>query len=64
LSECRPIPRFRLSVAFDDLRAGIDPAGVRDDQCPVLGLQERSPDLARPNDMVPKPLSLWMMTFM
>src|SRR5882757_2303833 len=42
------------SVAFEDLGARVDPAGVRNDQRPVLCLQERSPDLTRPDDEVPQ----------
>jgi hypothetical protein len=42
------------SVAFEDLGARVDAPGVRNDQLPVLSLQERSSDLTRPNDEVPQ----------
>jgi hypothetical protein len=52
------VPFPSLARAFDDLRARVDPARVRDDQRLVLSLQERSPDLARPDDEVPQTVKL------
>src|ERR1700733_3303632 len=46
------------SVAFENLGARIDPAGVRNDQRPILRLQERSPDLTRPHVEVPQAVKL------
>jgi hypothetical protein len=46
------------SVAFEDSGARVDPAGVRNDQRSVLCLQERSPDLTRPDDEVPQAVKL------
>ena len=42
------------SVQFEDLGARVDSPGVRNDPLPVLSLQERSSDLARPDDEVPQ----------
>jgi hypothetical protein len=46
------------SVAFEDLGAGVDPVSVRNDQRAVLRLQERSPDLTRPDDELPQAVKL------
>ena len=47
-------PASAPSVAFQDLGAWVGPMGVRNDQRAVPCLQERSPDLARPDDEVPQ----------
>jgi hypothetical protein len=41
-------------VAFEDLGARVNSPGVRNDQLPVLSLQEGSSELARPDDKVPQ----------
>src|SRR6516162_10017266 len=46
------------SVAFEDLGARVDSPGVCNDPLAVLGLQERSSDLTRPNDKVPQAIKL------
>src|SRR6516162_8275200 len=46
------------SVAFEDLGARVDSPGVCNDPLAVLGLQERSSDLTRPNDEVPQAIKL------
>lgn len=46
------------SVEFEDLGARVDSPGVRNDPLPVLSLQERRPELARPDDEVPQAMKL------
>ena len=46
------------SVAFENLGAGVDSPGVRDDPLSLLSLQERSLDSAWPDDEVPKAIKL------
>ena len=49
---------FLTTVAFEDLGARVGPASVRKEQRAVLRLQERSPDLSRPDDEVPQAVKL------
>jgi hypothetical protein len=49
---------FLTTVAFEDLGARVDPASVRNDQRAILRLQERGPDLTRPDDEVPQAVKL------
>jgi hypothetical protein len=50
LPHCAPL----ASVAFEYPSARISPAGVRDDQRPILSFHKRGPDLTRPDDEMPQ----------
>src|SRR5262249_21200702 len=45
-------------VAFEDLSTRVDSPGVRNDPLAILGLQERSWDVTRPNGEVPQAIKL------
>src|ERR1700750_2677218 len=46
------------SVAQEYLGAGVDAPGVSHDQFAILAVQERGPDLTRPDDEVPQTIEL------
>jgi hypothetical protein len=51
---CAQLRCYSRSVAFEDLGARVHAPGVRNDQRPVLSLQEGSSELARPDDKMPQ----------